>query len=185
MTMNLNEAKALARALMDAHGLSHWKLAFHRRKRQLALCHHGKKTIYLSRPYVELNDENSLRDTVLHEIAHALVGPGHGHDLMWMAKAAELGARPEACDDVARMPDGKYQATCDGCGRTHHSLGVAQSPNPPARHCHCRPNGQRIARGASAEAIRPKPSRGPSEPPGPRTRPRSSSVGGRDIPRRE
>lgn len=30
-------------------------------------------------------------DTVAHEVAHALVGPAHGHDAVWRRKAVELG----------------------------------------------------------------------------------------------
>jgi predicted SprT family Zn-dependent metalloprotease len=39
--------------------------------------------------------EAEITDTLLHEIAHALVGPRHGHDLVWQAKCIEIGARPK------------------------------------------------------------------------------------------
>lgn len=38
-----------------------------------------------------------IRDTILHEIAHALVGPNHCHDLVWKAKCLEIGATPRRC----------------------------------------------------------------------------------------
>ena len=41
------------------------------------------------------NGPEEVRDTILHEVAHALVGPGHGHDTVWKATAAQVGARPQ------------------------------------------------------------------------------------------
>lgn len=32
-----------------------------------------------------------IENTILHEIAHAIVGVGHGHRLKWQEKAIELG----------------------------------------------------------------------------------------------
>src|SRR4051812_12271673 len=55
-------------------------------------------------------------DTLLHEIAHALVGPGHGHGPAWRRKCREVGARPVRCGP-ADMPAGRWRARCGGCGR--------------------------------------------------------------------
>ena len=41
-------------------------------KVSLGTCSYVKKTIYLAKWYTELNDESEVRDTILHEIAHAL-----------------------------------------------------------------------------------------------------------------
>lgn len=49
------------------------------------------------RQMIELDESNlcrepyEVRNTVCHEIAHALVGRGHGHDAVWLCKALELG----------------------------------------------------------------------------------------------
>jgi len=45
----------------------------------------------LSFSFEERSDE-LVRDTLLHEIAHALVGTAHGHDEVWKAKCLEIGA---------------------------------------------------------------------------------------------
>ena len=34
---------------------------------------------------------SDIRDTLLHEIAHAIVGPGHGHDAVWQTAARRIG----------------------------------------------------------------------------------------------
>ena len=48
----------------------------------------------------------SIRRTVLHEIAHAIVGGGHGHDRVWACCCRELGIEPKRC--VRRGEDFNY-----------------------------------------------------------------------------
>ena len=105
---------------MTAHGLQSWAFRFNRCKRSMGLCVYQRRTIELSIHFVERdNPLSEIRDTILHEIAHALVGPGHGHDRVWKRKCAEIGARPERCGQ-ADMPDGNWQASCAGCGKRYH-----------------------------------------------------------------
>jgi predicted SprT family Zn-dependent metalloprotease len=102
-----------------AHGLIDWSFAFNRRKRTLGLCVYHRRTIELSSHFVHRNGAAEIRDTLLHEIAHALVGPGHGHDAAWRRQCLAIGARPVRCG-VANMPPGHWRAHCGGCGRAFH-----------------------------------------------------------------
>lgn len=119
-------ARALAVQLMGQHGLHGWQFAFNDNVRRAGVCrypHLGQPgRIELSVHYCERNGEAEVRDTILHEIAHALVGRGHGHGKVWKAKCVEIGARPERCYDSAKvdMPKGKWRATCPGCGQKFH-----------------------------------------------------------------
>lgn len=101
--------------LMARHGLSGWRFAFNRRKRALGLCRYAIRTIELSIFLVYQNGPEEILDTILHEIAHALVGPEHGHDAVWKQKCLEIGAKPLRCG-AADMPAGQWQARCGGCG---------------------------------------------------------------------
>jgi predicted SprT family Zn-dependent metalloprotease len=108
------EAWILAKQLMEQHGLRDWKFGFNRRKRSLGLCRYTARILELSIHLVDRNASAEIRDTILHEIAHALVGPAHGHDDVWKAKCLEIGATPRRCAQ-ADMPDGRWQARCPRC----------------------------------------------------------------------
>lgn len=129
--MNLNDAKLLAERLMTDNGLiPHWTFRFDRAVRRFGCCYWRKRMITLSRVLTELNAAAEVRDTILHEIAHALVGPGHWHDKAWKAKAAEIGCIGNRCYDnrAVNTPSHKYEAQCLGCKkmyRTHRRRKVS------------------------------------------------------------
>src|SRR5205823_2547794 len=113
------EVPALALELISSHDLHGWKFAFNRRKRAMGLCVYQRKTIELSAYLVDRNGSEPIFDTILHEIAHALVGPKHGHDAVWKRKCTEIGARPERCGQ-ADMPEGRWRAACPVCLKAFH-----------------------------------------------------------------
>lgn len=110
------EVRRLALELLAQHGLKNWSFAYNRRKQALGLCVYHRQRIELSIHFVERNSPEEILDTILHEIAHALVGPGHGHDRVWKRKCKEIGARPSRCGQ-AEMPAGRWQARCSACGK--------------------------------------------------------------------
>lgn len=110
------EVRSWALSVMTSFGLGEWQFGFNNRVKSLGLCRYKVQRIELSIHLVRAGPEPELKDTLLHEIAHALVGVGHGHDAIWKAKAAEIGATPERCSDAEiEMPVGRWAATCGGC----------------------------------------------------------------------
>ncbi len=121
--MKLSDAETLAQDLFAQHGLKKWTFQFDRAKVRFGLCNFCDRVISLSRHLTELNDEAIVRNTILHEIAHALVGRRHAHDKVWKAKAIEIG-----CDGARRYHSGsintpalKYSATCSSCTKIYQS----------------------------------------------------------------
>jgi predicted SprT family Zn-dependent metalloprotease len=124
--MDLYKAQTLAKELMTQHGLitnlpwTNWKFHFDNAKRIVGRCYTTRRCITLSKPITLLNDEAHIRNTILHEIAHALVGPGHGHDNVWKLMAIKVGAVPETyCSMDVVLPKPRYEAKCAICGRVH------------------------------------------------------------------
>lgn len=118
--MNLAEANTLIIQAFAKHNLfsKGWSFEWDNAKTRFGCCRYSRKLITMSSILVELNSELEVRDTILHEIAHALVGPAHWHNDIWKAKAAQIGAQPVraiSSDDV-KKPAGKYIGRCVGCG---------------------------------------------------------------------
>lgn len=101
--MRLEHAIELAWALLDQYGLGDdFTVVIDRKKKTLGHCSNGHKAIALSLFHIEADDVAEVRDTILHEIAHALT-PGHGHDEVWQAKAMQVGARPFSGNPYTRI----------------------------------------------------------------------------------
>lgn len=117
--MNLNDAQVLAVSLMAEHGLDGWTFTYDRGRRRAGACHYAKQQITLSRALTEIYDATTIRDIILHEIAHALVGREHHHDAVWKAMARRLGANPRA-QLAGNLPqlDAPWVGTCPRCGAT-------------------------------------------------------------------
>src|SRR3954466_3618137 len=117
--MELAQARKLADDLMRLHKLSpKWSFKFDRSKVSFGKCHYAKKQISLSQHLVELNNEAEVRDTILHEIAHALAPRGAGHGPAWRSVALSIGCNGRRCfgEEVVR-PAPKYRGTCPSCKR--------------------------------------------------------------------
>jgi hypothetical protein len=111
--MELLQAEGLAIDLIIEYGLfdKGWDFQFDRAKRRFGCCNYTKKRITLSEPLTKLRTEQMVRNTILHEIAHALVGHEHGHNKVWKAKAIEIGCNGDRCSGDVRL-EPKYIAYC-------------------------------------------------------------------------
>jgi predicted SprT family Zn-dependent metalloprotease len=121
--MELHKAQQLALELMEKHDLMErgWRFGFDNAKRRFGCCNYSYKQITLSQALTLVNDEVRVKNTILHEIAHALVGRGHGHNGVWKRKALEIGCDGNRCYSSKNTvtPESKYIAICNTCGHTH------------------------------------------------------------------
>jgi len=136
--MDVVAARQLALDLMRAHALVGWSFAFDHARRRFGCCRWRDKVITLSKPLTFLNSEDQVRETILHEIAHALT-PGDGHGLKWRAKCRELGIKPERCYGEAEVVSpprsaARYVIGCKRCGWWHERRRATRN-RLICRHC--------------------------------------------------
>lgn len=133
--MKLRDAEKMANELMYEHlpatpegPTAGWTFRFDRavsrlgqarvRGRNSKIDFNAVKTISLSRAITEMNDERIIRDTLLHEIAHAIDFENHGHftghGTAWKYQARKIGANPKACNSNENLqtPKGRWLGTC-------------------------------------------------------------------------
>lgn len=119
--MNLQDAQKLAKQLMAKNLLEGWTFKFDTAMCRFGNCCHYPKVISLSEKLTLLNDEFQVRDTILHEIAHAIAGFKAGHGPIWKDVCVKVGAKPERCFSATtvQVPKFAYEAICHKCGTTY------------------------------------------------------------------
>ena len=113
--MNLQRAQMMLLDLLDFYGLTSWSMKFDRSVSRLGLCSYKNKTISLGTHATQVNSEEQVLNTCLHEIAHALIGPGYGHGAVWQWKASEIGCDGERLSKIAADAPAKYSVKCLIC----------------------------------------------------------------------
>lgn len=131
--MQLTDVEKLAGQLFKSHDLEGWHFKFDNAVKRFGLCNYRDRTISLSRHLVQLNPEPVVTNTLLHEIAHALVGAGHGHNRVWVRRALSIGCDGQRCysRSEVKAPELPYKLTCPACGR------VAARARRPAASLAC------------------------------------------------
>ena len=103
---------------LQQHKLKKWKFKFDHSTRRAGCCNYRDKTISISFELARNASDEDIRDTILHEIAHALVGKKHNHDAVWKAKAKEIGCSGERTHRLVFSPP-RYRVTCENQCWTH------------------------------------------------------------------
>jgi predicted SprT family Zn-dependent metalloprotease len=113
-----------------------WRFQFDRARTRFGCCRFDARLITVSRALALANSEVECRDTVLHEIAHAIAGKEAGHGPAWKQACRLSGATPVRCynSDAVKQPDPAYWAECPHCD---HRVGYFKKPVTirACRHC--------------------------------------------------
>ena len=118
--MNAGPVTTMAKEEMKKFGLMDdgWQFKLSRANTQFGLCQHGRKTIKVSKLLASVNDPLRVRNTILHEIAHALVGPRVGHGDRWRKQAMALGCSGRAGSKLTMVEAPLRVLHCHRCGHT-------------------------------------------------------------------
>jgi len=106
--------QALAETLMLEHlDDRQWSFGFDNGRRRAGLCSYTDKKITVSKYLSLVHDIDDVKQTILHEIAHALVGPKEAHGKKWLATAKKIGYRNETYtgEEIAEAY-APYQGLC-------------------------------------------------------------------------
>jgi predicted SprT family Zn-dependent metalloprotease len=115
--MDISKAEGLALQLIKEHELNEWKFGWTNGKMIVGLCKYEIKTITLSKYWIKYLSENEVKNLILHEIAHALVGFENYHNITWKQKAIEIGCDGEVKYDIRKdvaesIKDDQYHYKC-------------------------------------------------------------------------
>jgi predicted SprT family Zn-dependent metalloprotease len=122
--MDIIKAKEIALKKIKENNVDA-NFVFTKAKRVLGVCMFKRKflfkdgastgyiTIGLSREFVENNNECVVTDVILHEIAHAIAGHHHKHDIFWRAIAKKIGC--VFMDKEIISSAKKYKVVCPNC----------------------------------------------------------------------
>lgn len=115
---NFSWCKAYFERKTKEFGIVGWTLDLDSSKSHLGLTSYGEKKVYISVHFLKgaTCGEKEIRNTVLHELAHVLVGPvKRPHGKEWKRMALKIGCDGKTCSHMDR-PDAKYLMYCtNGC----------------------------------------------------------------------
>ena len=121
------EVNEFAQEQLQKWGLRRWRIVWGKAKKQLGLCVYDKELIRLSVVCLEAYGVEAMKNTVLHEIAHALA-PGDGHGRIWRQWCEAVGADPSRLYDAGdaykaiAKKHTKWTATCQNCGEVYKRM---------------------------------------------------------------
>lgn len=120
--MNLFDASILAKQLISDY-VPMYTFKWNNYKNTFGLCDYRTKTIFISRPLTQLCDDETVRNTIMHEIAHAM-HPRAGHGRAWQMQMIRFGLEPSRlCNaEIDKSSIANWEAKCSYCTRVVHMI---------------------------------------------------------------
>lgn len=110
--LQMTAVQELAVQLIRENGLHGWSFKFDHSSRRAGCCYFRDRLITLAFDLARTGSKEDIRDTLLHEIAHALVGKKHNHNTVWKAKAREIGGTGERTHKL-QFAQPRWSVTCE------------------------------------------------------------------------
>lgn len=100
---------------MVEFGLGEWKVRVVDSTDVLAETFHYKKEITFSKKFLKITTREQLFGVMYHEIAHAILGPGHGHGEKFIEMCREIGVPDEYITSHIPIHVREYTHSCGSC----------------------------------------------------------------------
>lgn len=129
---DLDEVERVAVALINQHLPGEWTFGFDTAKKRAGACHFTKRRITLSRYLAAMHPLDTMRQTLLHEIAHAIAGHAAGHGPAWRDVARRLGYTGGTTHSLEVATEfAKWLGVCPN----GHEIPRFRRPPPKPRSC--------------------------------------------------
>lgn len=115
----VEQVRMFALRKMEEYGVSDWKFRINNNRSRLGVCRPTQRTIELSIFHARQGLTKEVVNTILHEIAHAMVGCHHMHDDVWRKQFIAMGGNGERCG-VMEAPK-KFTGECRNCGKEYRT----------------------------------------------------------------
>lgn len=116
----------IVKQLLADNNLDNWDIKINRRRLTLARTFHHTKTLYFSKFFLVITNEEQLRSIALHEIAHALAGPGNAHGDKFVKLYQSICKESIHKYPVSDIVISKYITKCPVC----NNIGTANNKKP-------------------------------------------------------
>ena len=140
--MNMKEIRELAETLISQHLDSNlWEFEWISSSHSCGRCKYNltpDRRILLAGGKIQVNTDyaiygelEEIKNTILHEIAHAIAGPHANHGYHWKSACYRIGAKPERlhhhshASEMMAFVNAKYRAVCPTCKHIHY---IARMP---------------------------------------------------------
>ena len=114
------------------HDLVGWSFKFFKSNIRLGTCDYTNKQILINEEFIN-RDDDEVKDTILHEIAHVLTF-GCNHNNQWKLKCVELGCKPSLESNVITKTNFKYEVYCPTCDKV---IGKRYNRRRNMMHANC------------------------------------------------
>lgn len=130
---NLARIEARAAALFEEYGITGWTFGWDRAKSRRGVCNYTDRKITMSKALALLSTFEESEQTLIHEVAHAIVGSGHGHGPVWRRQARAMGHSGSRTSRRAVEVPKTYTGRCPN----GHESGRHRRPKQPVSCGRC------------------------------------------------
>lgn len=102
--MDVDLALDMAEETLAEYLSAEWTVGLAHSRQWAGQCRYTTKQIVLSVEYVSHHNETDVHDVIIHEVAHAILGPKAGHGPEWRKLARQMGGTGR--EKAKQMPEG-------------------------------------------------------------------------------